>query len=81
VKLNEWNAYEIIARGGVTMHIMNRQLMAVFIDCWQSNGRHHSRLFWLCHGICFPHQSDPDRLSAPINAFVSGFPVHHPCVI
>jgi hypothetical protein len=32
VKVNEWNDYEIIARSGVMMHIMNGQLMAVFID-------------------------------------------------
>jgi hypothetical protein len=32
VKVNEWNDYEIIARGGVMMHIMNGQLMAIFID-------------------------------------------------
>jgi hypothetical protein len=32
VKTNEWNDYEIIARGGVMMHIMNGQLMAVFVD-------------------------------------------------
>jgi hypothetical protein len=32
VKVNEWNQYEVIARGGVMMHIMNGQLMAVFID-------------------------------------------------
>jgi hypothetical protein len=32
VKVNEWNDYEIIARGGVMIHIMNGQLMAVFID-------------------------------------------------
>ena len=32
VKVNEWNDYEIIARGGVMMHIMNGQLMAVFIE-------------------------------------------------
>jgi hypothetical protein len=32
VKVNEWNDYEVIARGGVMMHIMNGQLMAVFID-------------------------------------------------
>jgi hypothetical protein len=32
VKVNEWNDYEIIARGSVMMHIMNGQLMAVFID-------------------------------------------------
>ena len=32
VKVNEWNDYEIITRGGVMMHIMNGQLMAIFID-------------------------------------------------
>jgi hypothetical protein len=32
VKVNEWNDYEIIARGGVMMHIMNGQLMSIFID-------------------------------------------------
>ncbi len=32
VKVNDWNDYEIIARAGVMMHIMNGQLMAVFID-------------------------------------------------
>jgi hypothetical protein len=32
VKTNEWNDYEIIARGPVMMHIMNGQLMAIFID-------------------------------------------------
>lgn len=32
VKVNEWNDYEIIARGPVMMHIMNGQLMAIFID-------------------------------------------------
>jgi hypothetical protein len=32
VLVNEWNDYEVIARGGVMMHIMNGQLMAVFVD-------------------------------------------------
>lgn len=32
VNVNEWNDYEIVVRGGVMMHIMNGQLMAVFID-------------------------------------------------
>jgi hypothetical protein len=32
VKVNEWNDYEIIARGSVMMHIMSGQLMAVFVD-------------------------------------------------
>lgn len=32
IKINDWNQYEIIARGGVLMHIINGQLMAVYID-------------------------------------------------
>lgn len=32
VNTNGWNQYEIIARGPVMMHIINGQLMAVFID-------------------------------------------------
>ncbi|MFL6446841.1 MAG: DUF1080 domain-containing protein [Bryobacteraceae bacterium] len=32
VRVNEWNDYEVIARGGVMMHIMNGQLMSIFID-------------------------------------------------
>src|ERR1700751_3681446 len=32
VKINDWNQYEIIARGGVFLHIINGQLMAVYID-------------------------------------------------
>ena len=32
VRVNEWNDYEVIARGGVMMHIMNGQLMAIFVD-------------------------------------------------
>jgi len=32
VKVNDWNDYEVIARGGVMMHFMNGQLMAIFID-------------------------------------------------
>ncbi|MGO9336972.1 MAG: DUF1080 domain-containing protein [Terracidiphilus sp.] len=32
VKVGEWNQYTIIARGGVMMHILNGQLMAVLVD-------------------------------------------------
>jgi len=32
VETNGWNQYEIIARGPVMMHLINGQLMAVFID-------------------------------------------------
>ncbi len=32
VKVNDWNQYEIIARGGTFIHILNGQVMAVYID-------------------------------------------------
>ena len=32
IKINDWNQYEIIARGGTFIHIINGQLMAVYID-------------------------------------------------
>jgi len=32
VKDGEWNQYTIIARGGVILHILNGQLMAVLVD-------------------------------------------------
>ncbi len=32
IRTNDWNQYEIVARGGVMMHIINGHLMAVFID-------------------------------------------------
>jgi hypothetical protein len=32
VNVNDWNQYEVIARGGVLLHIVNGQLMAVLID-------------------------------------------------
>jgi hypothetical protein len=32
VRINDWNQYLIMARGPVCMHIINGQLMAVFVD-------------------------------------------------
>jgi Domain of Unknown Function (DUF1080) len=32
IKINDWNQYEVIARGGTFIHIINGQLMAVYID-------------------------------------------------
>ncbi|HVW11257.1 MAG TPA: DUF1080 domain-containing protein [Bryobacteraceae bacterium] len=32
VKMNDWNEYTIIARGGAFLHIVNGQLMAAFVD-------------------------------------------------
>jgi len=32
VRVNDWNQYEIVARGGTFIHILNGQLMAVYLD-------------------------------------------------
>ena len=32
VRMNDWNQYTVIARGGTLLHILNGQLMAVMID-------------------------------------------------
>ncbi|HEX8712652.1 MAG TPA: family 16 glycoside hydrolase [Terracidiphilus sp.] len=32
MKINDWNQHEIIARGGMMMHIVNGHLMAELID-------------------------------------------------
>jgi hypothetical protein len=57
MKVNEWNDYEIIARGGVMIHIMNRQLMAVFIDDNQDSGNNQPGL------IGFEIESQPCEIS------------------
>ena len=57
VKVNEWNDYEIIARGGVMMHIMNGQLMAVFIDDNQDSVNNQPGL------IGFEIESEPCKIS------------------
>ena len=57
VKVNEWNDYEVIARGGVMMHIMNGQLMAVFIDDNRDSVNNQSGL------IGFEIESQPCKIS------------------
>jgi hypothetical protein len=32
VRINDWNQYLVIARGGTLIHILNGHLMAVLID-------------------------------------------------
>jgi hypothetical protein len=32
VKMNDWNEYTVIARGGTFLHLVNGQLMSVMID-------------------------------------------------
>jgi hypothetical protein len=58
VKVNEWNDYEVIARGGVMMHIMNGQLMAVFIDDNKDSVNNQPGL------IGFEIESEPCKISA-----------------
>jgi hypothetical protein len=57
VKVNEWNDYEVIARGGVMMHIMNGQLMAVFIDDNEESVNNQPGL------IGFEIESEPCKIS------------------
>jgi len=47
VKTGEWNQYTVIARGGVMMHILNGQLMAVVIDDDPASAHNVSGLFGL----------------------------------
>lgn len=57
VKVSEWNDYEIIARGGVMMHIMNGQLMAIFIDDNKDSVNNQPGL------IGFEIESQPSKIS------------------
>ena len=57
VKVNEWNEYEVIARGGVMMHIMNGQLMAVFLDDNKDSANNQPGL------IGFEIESQPCKIS------------------
>jgi Domain of Unknown Function (DUF1080) len=43
----DWNQYEIIARGGVILHILNGQLMAVLVDDDPKSSNNVSGLFGL----------------------------------
>jgi len=47
VKDGEWNQYTIIARGGVILHILNGQLMAVLVDDDPKSTNNVSGLFGL----------------------------------
>ena len=45
VHRNDWNQYTVIARGGVFIHILNGQLMAVMIDDDPASSNNQSGLF------------------------------------
>ena len=47
VKDGEWNEYTVIARGGVILHILNGQLMAVLVDDDPASSNNVSGLFGL----------------------------------
>jgi len=47
VRDGEWNQYTIIARGGVILHILNGQLMAVLVDDDPASSNNVSGLFGL----------------------------------
>jgi hypothetical protein len=45
VKMNDWNEYTVIARGGTFIHIVNGQLMAVMVDDDPQSNNNQSGLF------------------------------------
>jgi Domain of Unknown Function (DUF1080) len=45
VKMNDWNEYIVIARGGTFIHIVNGQLMAVMVDDDPESSNNQSGLF------------------------------------
>jgi hypothetical protein len=45
VKMNDWNEYTVIARGGVFIHIVNGQLMAVMVDDDPTSSNNQSGMF------------------------------------
>ena len=45
VKMNDWNQYVVIARGGTFVHIINGQLMAVMIDDDRSSSNNQPGMF------------------------------------
>ncbi len=45
VKMNDWNEYTVIARGGTFIHIVNGQLMAVMIDDDPDSSNNQSGIF------------------------------------
>lgn len=44
VKTNDWNQYEVIARGGTFLHMINGQLMSVLVDDDASDANNHAGL-------------------------------------
>lgn len=45
IRTNGWNQYEVIARGGVFIHIVNGRLMAVLVDDDPKSGNNSAGLF------------------------------------
>jgi Domain of Unknown Function (DUF1080) len=53
VKMNDWNEYTVIARGGTFIHILNGQLMAVMVDDDPKSSNNQSGLFGIeLEGFC-----------------------------
>jgi hypothetical protein len=45
VKMNDWNQYIVIARGGTLIHIVNGQVMAIMVDDDPTSSNNQSGLF------------------------------------
>ena len=57
IKINDWNQYEVVARGGVCMHIINGQVMAIHVDDNPNSSNNQSGL------IGFELESSPIKIS------------------
>ena len=45
VRMNDWNQYIVIARGGTLIHVVNGQVMAVLVDDDPASSNNQSGLF------------------------------------
>jgi len=45
VRINDWNQYLVVARGGTFLHVINGQLMAVFVDDDRTSVHNKAGLF------------------------------------
>ena len=45
MKMNDWNQYIVIARGGTLIHIVNGHVMAIMVDDDPASSNNQSGLF------------------------------------
>jgi hypothetical protein len=57
VKVNDWNQYLIVARGGTFIHVINGQLMAVYVDDDPTSSNNQSGLIGIEIEANSPHET------------------------